>query len=66
MKVKFEKPDFTSFTSSGGPARTLLVNIAQDAPGCVHHVSNCDFWEQPISRHHRIQLCNQIKMNPLI
>jgi hypothetical protein len=41
--------------------RQLLVDIAQDTAGGIQYVSDDEFREQPVRRHGRIQLCEQIK-----
>jgi len=37
----------------------LLVNIAQDTTGRIHHVSDGDFRKHPVSWHDRIRLYKQ-------
>ena len=46
--------------------RQLLVNITQDTARGIQYVPDDEFREQPVRRHGRIQLCEQIKTNPLI
>jgi hypothetical protein len=49
-------PDSASGTRS---VHTLLIYIAQVATCGIQHISNGDFWEQPVSRCDRVELSNQ-------
>lgn len=61
--------DYLDHHNDGGDTESvlqLLVDIAQDTAGGIQYVPDDEFREQPVRRHGRVQLCEQIKTNPLI